>query len=57
MNRDDAQKAERRWEAIIGSHGVNIHNVPQRLAHVPKDPWDGYEAARATITDAMLGKL
>jgi bifunctional non-homologous end joining protein LigD len=34
-----------------------IRNVPQRLARLRKDPWDGYEAARVNIPHAMLGKL
>jgi bifunctional non-homologous end joining protein LigD len=45
-----------RWEELAtdvrGDH-FNIHNVLQRLAHLSKDPWDGYEAARRTIPDAM----
>jgi bifunctional non-homologous end joining protein LigD len=41
---------------VRGAH-FTIGNVPQRLARLRNDPWDGYEAARVNITDAMLGKL
>jgi bifunctional non-homologous end joining protein LigD len=34
-----------------------IRNVPQRLGRHHKDPWEGYEAARATITAAMMKRL
>jgi bifunctional non-homologous end joining protein LigD len=41
---------------VRGAH-FTIRNVPQRLARLRKDPWDGYEAARVNIPHAMLGKL
>jgi bifunctional non-homologous end joining protein LigD len=45
-----------RWEELAtdvrGDH-FNIHNVPQRLARLSKDPWDGYEARRRTLPNGM----
>ena len=47
------------WEELAtdvrGDH-FNIHNVPQRLARLSKDPWDGYEAARRTIPDTSMNR-
>jgi bifunctional non-homologous end joining protein LigD len=49
-----------RWDQLAtdvrGEH-FTVRNVPQRLARLRKDPWDGYEASRAPITEAMLRKL
>jgi bifunctional non-homologous end joining protein LigD len=48
------------WEELAsdvrGAH-FTIRNVPQRLARLREDPWDGYESARAAITPGMRGKL
>ena len=48
-----------RWEELgedVRSH-FTIRNVPQRLARLRQNPWQDYEAARATLTKAMLQKL
>ena len=41
---------------IRGEH-FTIRNVPQRVARLRKDPWDGYEAARRPITDRMINNF
>ena len=42
-----------RWDELAmdvrGEH-FNIHNVPERLARLRTDPWEGYERARRPIT-------
>jgi bifunctional non-homologous end joining protein LigD len=48
------------WQELatdVRARHFTIRNVPQRLARLRKDPWDGYEAARATITAGMRSKL
>ncbi len=35
----------------------NVRNVPQRLARLKKDPWEGFEKARRTVTVAVLAKV
>ncbi|AJW99862.1 DNA ligase D [Burkholderia gladioli] len=51
------------WDELPGTRGGaqwTIAEVPQRLASLRRDPWDGYEAARRRLTAAMrerLGKL
>lgn len=48
-----------RWEEL--QHDVRgkftIRTVPERLARLKKDPWDGFEAARTALTDKMLKQL
>jgi bifunctional non-homologous end joining protein LigD len=49
-----------RWQELtadVRGERFTIGNVPQRLARLRKEPWDGYEAARAAITEARLKKL
>jgi len=38
---------------VRGEH-FNIHNVPERLARLRTDPWEGYEKARRPINDAPI---
>jgi len=38
---------------VRGEH-FNIHNVPERLARLRTDPWEGYEKARRPINDALI---
>jgi bifunctional non-homologous end joining protein LigD len=48
-----------RWEELeedVRSH-FTIRNVPERLARLRQDPWQGYKAARASLTKAMLQRL
>ncbi len=51
------------WDELPDTRGGaqwTIAEVPQRLASLRRDPWDGYEAARRRLTAAMrerLGKL
>jgi bifunctional non-homologous end joining protein LigD len=48
-----------RWEEL--QHDVRgkftIRTVPERVARLKRDPWDGFEAARAALTDKMLKQL
>jgi bifunctional non-homologous end joining protein LigD len=49
-----------RWNELatdVRGQFFTIRNVPQRLARLRKDPWDGYEASRAPITESRLRKL
>jgi bifunctional non-homologous end joining protein LigD len=41
----------------LTSDYFNIENLPARLARLKKDPWDGIESARQSITTSMLKKL
>jgi len=48
------------WDELatdIRGEYFTIRNVPQRLARLRKDPWDGYEAARRPITDKMINNF
>jgi bifunctional non-homologous end joining protein LigD len=48
------------WQELaadVRAEHFTIRNVPQRLARLRKDPWEGYEAARVNLTDAMLDQL
>ncbi len=36
-------------DASLGPSQYNIRNLPRRLATLRRDPWQGYEAARASI--------
>jgi bifunctional non-homologous end joining protein LigD len=48
------------WDELatdIRGEYFTIRNVPQRLARLRKDPWDGYEAARRPITDRMINNF
>jgi bifunctional non-homologous end joining protein LigD len=48
-----------RWEELSEDvrSRFTIRNTHDRLKHLRKDPWQDYEAARATLTKAMLNKL
>jgi bifunctional non-homologous end joining protein LigD len=48
-----------RWEELAEDvrSSFTIRNVHDRLAHLRKDPWQNYQAARTTLTKAMLQKL
>ena len=49
-----------RWEELkadVRGDYFTIWNVTDRLAHLRKDPWEGYEAARRIITKSMLKQL
>jgi bifunctional non-homologous end joining protein LigD len=48
-----------RWEELKDDVRAEftIRSVPKRLARLRKDPWDGFEAARASITNKMLKQL
>src|SRR6266576_2698594 len=48
-----------RWQELKDDVRLEftIRTLPKRLARVKKDPWDGFEAARATITDNMLRRV
>jgi bifunctional non-homologous end joining protein LigD len=48
-----------RWQELtkdLRGH-FNMRNVPERLAHLRKDPWDDYEAARRALTAKLLKQL
>ncbi|HET7306393.1 MAG TPA: DNA ligase D [Gammaproteobacteria bacterium] len=45
-----------RWDELsdsIKSDHYRVDNLPQRMAALKADPWDGFEAARRQITKAM----
>ncbi|HEX9272733.1 MAG TPA: DNA ligase D [Candidatus Binatia bacterium] len=45
------------WDELaadVREEHFNIRNVPQRLARLRRDPWDGYEAARRPLTDRLI---
>ena len=48
------------WDELVtdvrGDH-FTIHNVPQRLARLRRDPWKDYEKVRASLKESMLKKL
>jgi bifunctional non-homologous end joining protein LigD len=48
------------WEEIDadirGTH-FNLHNVPDRIAKLRKDPWKDYWTAKQVLTKAMLKKI
>ena len=48
------------WDKLVtdvrGDH-FTIHNVPQRLARLRRDPWKDYEKVRASLKESMLKKL
>jgi bifunctional non-homologous end joining protein LigD len=49
-----------RWEELnekLRSDHYNIHNLPERLAKLRRDPWEGYEKARRAITVEMKEKV
>jgi bifunctional non-homologous end joining protein LigD len=49
-----------RWDELkadLREDHFNIRNVPARLRKLLKDPWDGYEAARRSITAATRKRL
>jgi len=48
-----------RWEELAEDvrSQFTIRNVPERLARLRQDPWQDYEATRATLTRAMLQKF
>jgi len=48
-----------RWEELAEDvrSRFTIRKVPERLARLRQDPWQDYEAARATLTRAMLQKF
>jgi bifunctional non-homologous end joining protein LigD len=49
-----------RWDELatdVRGDYFTIRNVPQRLRRLRKDPWNGYEEARAPLREAMLAKL
>jgi bifunctional non-homologous end joining protein LigD len=41
----------------LTSDYFNIENLPARLARLKKDPWEGVESVRQSITASMLKKL
>ncbi|HEU4779223.1 MAG TPA: DNA ligase D [Steroidobacteraceae bacterium] len=43
-------------EDIRGTH-FNLHNVPDRVAKLRKDPWKGYWSATQAINKTMMKKL
>ena len=43
-------------EDVRGTH-FNLHNVPQRIAKLRKDPWKDYWTAEQALTKAMLKRL
>jgi bifunctional non-homologous end joining protein LigD len=48
------------WDELatdVRGEFFTIRNVPQRLARLRKNPWEGYEKARRPITNALLRKL
>jgi bifunctional non-homologous end joining protein LigD len=48
-----------RWQELKDDvrEEFTVRNVPKRLSRLKKDPWDGFDAARTTITERMLKKL
>jgi bifunctional non-homologous end joining protein LigD len=48
------------WDELatdVREDHFTIRNVPQRLAHLRRDPWEGYEKLRAPLKESMLKKL
>jgi bifunctional non-homologous end joining protein LigD len=48
------------WDELatdVRGEFFTIRNVPDRLARLRRDPWEGYEKARRPITNAVLRKL
>jgi bifunctional non-homologous end joining protein LigD len=49
-----------RWEELatdVRGDYFTIRNAPQRLRRLSRDPWNGYEEARAPLREALLAKL
>jgi bifunctional non-homologous end joining protein LigD len=49
-----------RWDELaadVRGEYFTIRNVPQRLRRLRKDPWDGYEEARAPLRESRLKRL
>ena len=49
-----------RWDELatdVREDHFTIRNVPQRLARLRRDPWEGYEKLRAPLKESMLKKL
>jgi bifunctional non-homologous end joining protein LigD len=44
-------------KADLTSDYFNIENLPARLARLKKDPWEGIDAVRQSITGSMRKKL
>jgi bifunctional non-homologous end joining protein LigD len=45
------------WEQLAGGvdpADYDIGSVPRRLAALRADPWAGYDAARAPLTDEVI---
>ena len=48
------------WDELatdVREDHFTIRNVPQRLARLRRDPWEGYEKLRAPLRESMLKKL
>jgi bifunctional non-homologous end joining protein LigD len=48
------------WDELVTDvreDHFTIRNVPQRLARLRRDPWEGYEKLRAPLKESMLKKL
>jgi bifunctional non-homologous end joining protein LigD len=49
-----------RWEELAGvqtSTAFTVSNLPQRLARLKRDPWDGFFEARQSLTAKVLGTM
>jgi bifunctional non-homologous end joining protein LigD len=49
-----------RWEELaegLQSDRYTLRNLPERLAGLRGDPWDGYEGSRRRVTRVMLRKV
>jgi bifunctional non-homologous end joining protein LigD len=47
------------WDELGGLDpaSYDIRSVPRRLGALRTDPWDGYDAARRPLTDAMMAAV
>jgi len=48
------------WDELatdVREDHFTIRNVPQRLASLRRDPWEGYEKLRAPLKESLLKKL
>jgi bifunctional non-homologous end joining protein LigD len=48
------------WDELatdVREDHFTIRNVPQRLARLRRDPWEGYEKLRAPLKESLLKKL
>ena len=48
------------WDELatdVREDHFTIRNVPQRLARLRRDPWEGYEKLRVPLTESLLKKL